>query len=306
MMFIAFSRLLRLLGFVVVLAGFSAAMAQPSTPAASGVVLVGEGALAVTDVDVMAEVAPMDAASRARVLDSPELVQRVARDIYLRRRLTQEAQAQKLDQQPVTQAQLRIVRERVLADALIKHAQQQSRPSGVVLRNLAEQNYKSNPAQFQQPERVHARHILIALTQKDAQATAESLRQQLIGGADFQQLAREHSTDQATAPKGGDLGFFARGKMVKPFEDAAFALEKPGDISPVVQSPAGYHIIQLVEKRPAGVPPFDEIRDELMQAAAAKIDDSVREELVRPVMDALPMHADAIAAFVEARKKDKK
>ncbi|HKJ93188.1 MAG TPA: peptidylprolyl isomerase [Longimicrobiales bacterium] len=104
----------------------------------------------------------------------------------------------------------------------------------------------------QQPgTRVHARHILFSVPsdatpeQRDSiHAEAEKIRQRALAGEDFAKLAREYSQDPGTAQKGGDLGTFGRGQMVGPFEDAAFAL-KPGQISDVVETPFGYHIIKV-------------------------------------------------------------
>jgi parvulin-like peptidyl-prolyl isomerase len=101
---------------------------------------------------------------------------------------------------------------------------------------------------------VRARHILIrpaadaSPAQRDSARTrAESLRQRAAAGEDFANLARENSSD-ASAAEGGDLGFFGRGRMVPQFEQAAFALQ-PGQISPVVESPFGFHVIKVEERR---------------------------------------------------------
>jgi hypothetical protein len=106
---------------------------------------------------------------------------------------------------------------------------------------------------------VRVRHILLRFEeqQTDVQRTelrqrAEQLRQRAVGGDDFAALARQHSQDPGSAERGGDLGFFGRGRMVPPFEEAAFAL-RPGEISPVVESPFGYHIIRLEERRAADI-----------------------------------------------------
>lgn len=104
---------------------------------------------------------------------------------------------------------------------------------------------------------LRARHILLRVpadatpAQRDSvRALAESLRTRAAGGADFAALATEFSQDPGSAARGGDLGFFGRGQMVAPFESAAFALE-PGQISPVVESPFGYHVIRAEERRQA-------------------------------------------------------
>lgn len=109
--------------------------------------------------------------------------------------------------------------------------------------------------------RVRARHILFGIPPQASPAEKDSVRAALgvildraRGGEDFAELAGAHSQDRGSGARGGDLGEFARGEMVRPFEDAAFALE-PGEISDVVETPFGFHIIKLEEKT---VPTFDE------------------------------------------------
>lgn len=101
---------------------------------------------------------------------------------------------------------------------------------------------------------VRARHILLRApaeatpAQRDSvQALAESLQQRAAGGEDFAALAREFSQD-GSAASGGDLGYFGRGRMVAPFEEAAFQLQ-PGEVSPVVETPFGYHVIKVEDRR---------------------------------------------------------
>jgi parvulin-like peptidyl-prolyl isomerase len=99
---------------------------------------------------------------------------------------------------------------------------------------------------LQTSEQVHARHILV-----NSAGVAQALLQQLRGGADFGQLAQQASLDTTTQANGGDLGWFPRGKLIaKELEDAAFALQ-PGQMSEVVQSALGYHIVQTLERDPA-------------------------------------------------------
>lgn len=289
----AFSRFSRpLIVGTLTLLGFSLALAEPQNQP-----LVGEGMFAVTSADVAAELAPMDVLARKQTLSSPDKVLRIATDIYIRRRLAEEAIAQRLDQSPEVQQILKIVRERVLADALGKHREMQSRPSAPVLESLARQNYLAQQARFQQPERIRARHILIPLKAPGARDQAEALRKQILEGASFEELAKKNSKDPNTAPKGGDLGLFARGKMVKSFEDAAFALAKPGDVTEVIESQFGYHVAQLVEKHPPGVQPFDEVKEQLIEEAAGGIATNARQEAVRPILEAAKPHPEAIEAF---------
>ena len=120
--------------------------------------------------------------------------------------------------------------------------------------------YLGNASAFETPERARARHILVQVDEKDDEQArqakrqkAEALLAQLKSGANFEELARTGS-DCPSAPQGGDLGFFQRGQMVPAFEQAVFAL-KPGELSGVVETQFGYHLIRLEEKQEAGKVP---------------------------------------------------
>ena len=130
-----------------------------------------------------------------------------------------------------------------------------------------ERFYNANTEQFSNPEQVHASHILLKTAGKDEAAVrkqAESVLAEVKAGGDFAALATKYSEDEVSKARGGDLDFFGRGSMVKPFEDAAFALE-PGQISDLVKTNYGFHIIKAVEKRPAGQRPFADVRDQIAE-----------------------------------------
>jgi parvulin-like peptidyl-prolyl isomerase len=128
--------------------------------------------------------------------------------------------------------------------------------------------YEENKSEFAIPEQVRARHILRQLgadsSAVDRQATRELLegiRQRVEAGEDFAALAREYSQD-GSAGRGGDLGFFGPGMMVKPFEQAAFELE-PGEMTDIVETHFGLHLIQLVERKPAGFVELAEVAEQI-------------------------------------------
>lgn len=135
------------------------------------------------------------------------------------------------------------------------------------------QYYELNKNEFQEPEKIRARHILVD-TEKEAKQILKELRK----GADFAKLAREKSTCPSKE-QGGDLGFFGRGQMVKEFEDAAFKLN-PGEISDVVKTQFGYHVIEVEDKKPAIIKTYDEAIDTIkqkltMQRQQQKINDLI-------------------------------
>jgi peptidyl-prolyl cis-trans isomerase C len=124
--------------------------------------------------------------------------------------------------------------------------------------------YDKNPDKFKQDEAVRASHILFrveetadAAAKKKAMDDAQGVLKQARSGADFAELAKKHSAD-GSAQQGGDLNFFTRGQMVPPFDQAAFAM-KPGEISDIVTTQFGYHIIKVTERRPASTVAFEQV-----------------------------------------------
>jgi peptidyl-prolyl cis-trans isomerase C len=149
--------------------------------------------------------------------------------------------------------------------------------------------YTQNPQHFQQPEKVHASHILIqvpkdadAATKAQARAKIDDLLKQARGGADFAELAKKNSQDPGSAPNGGDLGFFEQGQMVGPFNDAAFA-QKPDTISDVIETQFGFHIIKVIEKQTAGLVPLEQAKGQIQEF----LEDQGREKQTQNFVAAL-------------------
>jgi peptidyl-prolyl cis-trans isomerase C len=128
--------------------------------------------------------------------------------------------------------------------------------------------YKKNKSRMMQPEQIRASHVLIKVDpqkgpeqKKDARKTIEQIEAKVKKGEDFSALAKEYS-QCPSSDRGGDLGYFGRGQMVKPFEEAAFAL-KPGEVSGIVETRFGYHVIKMNEKRPASEMSFEDVKEQL-------------------------------------------
>ena len=131
---------------------------------------------------------------------------------------------------------------------------------GAVTETDAKALYDKQVAAIKPVEEIHASHILV-----EKKEEADDIVAKLKAGGDFAALAKEKSKDSGSGANGGDLGFFKKGDMVKPFEDAANAL-KPGDISAPVQSQFGWHVIKLIEKRNRPAPPFDSVKDRILNS----------------------------------------
>jgi peptidyl-prolyl cis-trans isomerase D len=163
--------------------------------------------------------------------------------------------------------------------------------------------YNAHKDDYRTPERVHARHILLSIANKPKdevpkiQAQAEALLKQVKGGGDFAELAKKNSQDPGSAQKGGDLGWVSRGQMVKPFEEAVFTL-KPNEISNVVTTEYGFHIIQVLERQPPHVQTLDEVKPTIIAALKSQtvfdrmqnLADKAHAELVKA-----PQNAQQIA-----------
>jgi peptidyl-prolyl cis-trans isomerase D len=177
----------------------------------------------------------------------------------------------------------------------------------------ARKYYDEHQNEFGTPEERRAAHILIAVKANASQAEsdaaksrAEDLLQQVSKNpASFADLARKYSQDPGSAANGGDLGFFGRGMMVKPFEDAVYALSV-GQVSGLVKSDFGYHVIKLIAIKPSRISPFDEVRDgirsKLRQQKAADMFAELAEKFSNTVYeqsDTLKPAADLVASKIE-------
>ena len=154
-----------------------------------------------------------------------------------------------------------------------------------------EQHYKENQQQFSTPEEVRASHILFKTEGKDEAAVrkaAEAVLARARKGEDFAKLANQFTEEEVGRTRGGDLDFFGRGRMAKEFEDAAFALQ-PGEISDLVKSPFGLHIIKVTDRRAASTRSLDEVRtqieDQLKWERAQAEAQRIAEELDKQIDD---------------------
>lgn len=146
-----------------------------------------------------------------------------------------------------------------LQDRALRRAFTKTQVSDAITPDEIKAEYDKEIAAMPTQDEVHARHILVS-----SQDDAKAIKAQLDGGADFATLAKEKSIDPSAKDNGGDLGYFTADKMVKPFADAAFAL-KVNQISDPVQSQFGWHVIQLLDRRPAAKPTLEALTPQIGQ-----------------------------------------
>ncbi|MCP8885383.1 peptidylprolyl isomerase [Devosia sp. XJ19-1] len=236
-----------------------AAEVDPSTVVATiGGETITEGDLAFAAEDMAQDLAQMPAEERraflVRILIDMKVMSKAARDAGM-------------DQTEIFAQRRKYLEERALRRAYFAEA-----IAGSITPEAVRAEYDAYASQFQPADEVRASHILVETEQE-----ANDLKAQIDGGADFAALAREHSIDPGAA-NGGDLGFFGKGMMVAPFEEAAFALAEVGAVSAPVQSQFGWHIIKLAEKRQSAPPAFEQVAPQiqnqlLMDSFTAKVDE---------------------------------
>ncbi len=157
--------------------------------------------------------------------------------------------------------------------------------------------YELNPERFRDPEQVKARHILIKVAQdasesEDAKAKERALAilKEAKEGRDFASLARRHSQGP-TAAKGGDLGYFTRGQMVKPFEELAFSLRK-GEVGGPVRTRFGWHIVKVEDRKEAHTKTLAEVRDEIEATIKNDMAREMAHERLLTLLDQMPYDID--------------
>jgi len=210
----------------------------------------------------------------------PVLLKRIVEAMVL----SDAAKKEGFDKTPEIKAQIELQSDDLLAVEYLKH--KAGRDISVTEEGIS-QYYRINKDEFKLPERVRARHILVKV-EKDAGETdkavalnkAKDILKKIKAGKDFAELANEFSEDPGTKGKGGDLGYFSRGKMVKPFEDAAFSLE-PGSVSEIVETKYGHHIIKLEDRKPEEVQSLEEVKDRIKK----KLFEDLKQAKIKEIMD---------------------
>lgn len=287
--------------------GLSAALLH-SAPALAddhkAVVLLEGAGVQVTDQDVMIETMTAPPEQRKAALSKPETVGQIALNIYTRKVLAADAVKAGAEKDEETQKALALAREKTLMDfAIVKLDRHNALPAAEAEKQ-ALAVYKANPKKYEVAEQVKASHVLVKFgdDRKAAKEKAEGILAELKGGANFAEVAKAKSDDTGSAARGGDLGLFGRGRMVKPFEDAAFALQNPGDLSDIVESQFGYHILVLTERKPAGVKPFEEVKDDLIAEVQKGVIDEGRKKEAKRIGDMGKIKLPQVEAFANSQK----
>ncbi len=223
--------------------------------------------------------------------------ERMAADILLRRLVANKARDEGLANRKDILDRLKLVEERALYEIYMEQAESKAVSESQV-EAIARDEYKAFPEKFTKPEEVRARHILFRACGSDrtaSRALAESVLEKLRNGESFEELAQKYSDDPGSGKRGGDLGMKPKGTMVPEFEAVAFAMKKPGELSGIVETNFGLHIIRFEERQAPALRPFDEVKDALMESVRNRMRGEVRKKIVDPLRDPASIKIDADA-----------
>lgn len=239
-------------------------------------------------------------AQRESFYSRPQNIEQLALTIYTRQALADQARKQGLDRQPDVVSVLALAQQQTLSDLWLLKQTEAREPTAQQLEQYARSVYNAQPSHLRDSVQLKVRHILVAPSQSmdDAQAKAKAdrLLGELKAGAKFEELARAESSDKGSAAKGGELPLLAIGTQLTQFDMAAQKLTKPGEISGVVKTEHGYHIIQLIERQTLSG--FERQRAEFVEQARARLAAQTRADLLKAAQAGAEPDTSAVSALV--------
>ncbi len=263
-------------------------VSAPGPPAAPPVVVIEAGGLAVTADELGDAVVEMrrtaEPAALAETL-SPEGLERIARRLLERKALAQAARDAGLDRSPDVARAIAAATDTLLAQSLVEREILSIGESEAALRRY----YDGHQEAFRTGARRKAHHVVVA-----TRAEAEAALVEIEAGKPFAEVAAARNTD-ATKARSGDLGWVSRGVMVKAFDEALFALTKPGQTSGIVSTSFGYHVIRLDDVDPGRLQPFEAVKAQVRQAARDEAVARLKRELSAKYVPLV--NKDALATF---------
>jgi peptidyl-prolyl cis-trans isomerase C len=254
---------------------------------------------------VESELALMPPQLAGQIRDDPRRLKTLVNDLYDRKALAAEAKRSGLEREREVAYSLDRAAERELAKAVSDREQKRITSNAPDFTDLAKERYHSRRGEYAVPERRRIRHILLRAGTPEERAArrpeAEAILQRLRQGEAFPALAKENSEDDESATDGGDLGYLPRGRLVSPLDDAAFSLSGPGEISGIVETRYGLHLITVVDIKPGRTFSFEEVKDSIITRLKTEY---VKNEMAAwrsSVVDptSAVVDEDAVKAFID-------
>lgn len=246
-------------------------------------IIIQEGDLSVTRGEVQLMIQDMSFKQKRKIANKSEYLKGLIFDKLVLKKQEKEASKLGLDKNPLIQWKINNARQNILSRELISQQKNKiSPPTDIVL--LAEQAYKTNPERFVVKEKIKVAHILLKASDKDPESLKkqrsrlEEIKKEIVAGLEFSEAAKKYSDDKSNAGSGGVLNFFERGRMVPAFDKAAFSLKKSEDVSDIIKTRFGFHLIKMLERKEKSVKPFEEVKAKLIGVEKSKYIQTELEE----------------------------
>jgi len=268
-----------------------------SASAADVVARVGSAPVAAAEIRAYLQGLPE--ADREALAGNPAVLSQTVRAYLVRRMVLAEAREQKFEDKPETQAQLARLREEALAELFLQSAA--ALPEGVPSEAEIKAAYAANKAALMMPRRYRLAQVFIAAAKGDAQAEAAGrdklaalTRKLRARGADFAAVAKEYSDNAAEAARGGEIGWVPEDRIVGPIRDAAAGLAK-GAVSNPIRLDDGWHVVRLLDTKPAGPRAFEEVRESLRAQLRRTAQQKARKAYLDGLLKRHPTAIDELA-----------
>lgn len=278
-------------GLLALAANPSTIFAAESMPPTAVVVKRGDAVITLADVDATLEAVPKE--TRGGYMDSPERIEQVLQTLLLDQQLALAARKAGMDQDPVLAARMRQAAFRVLAKAYVdRWAESLVLPD---FEPLAREEYLANTERYMRPETRDVQQIFVSFEQHpllDARARIEAAKAALDEGKSFNDVVVEFSDEKDPEKHGyGLIRHFKRQETETAFDEAAFDLAKPGDLSDIVRTSFGFHLIKLVAINAASPTPFEQVKDSIIERLRGSYVAKEREAF-QSTLQAEPMTPD--------------
>lgn len=252
---------------------------DPSDP------VLGNSTTAVSVLDMEALLNGLRGPQQYKLFTNPDQVQRVADKLFVNKLLAEQARGLGLAEQPLHRTVIEQKVDEYLAAIRIKALNDEPVPD---MSQAAKEQYLANPETYSTPTMVRVAHILIrwkhrtgeTRPKEEARELINAVHQRLLNGEDFETVALEVSEDPSVKKNKGDLGFFGRGKMVQSFDEAAFALKVPGELSGIIETSFGFHVLKLIERQDGELKPFEDVKDQIIATLETQFRRQRRQDFV--------------------------
>ncbi len=278
-------------------------VASVSVSADENPILIDGPEVDLTQKDVKRALAALEPKARIAIITDKQRLRKVMDTTYMAKVAAERARKHGLDKDPGVQARIWNRTINILALAEVDHYIKERISSEGDLEALAKERYLLDKEKYRVPEKVRASHILLKTEGKDEKTVLKRIqdirRDILSGKLSFDEAAKKYS-EGPSASRGGHLGIFARGRMVKPFEDVAFSLE-PGVVSEPVKTRFGYHLILVEEKLPARQHTFEEVKEKIIKEVKKEIRKKLATDFWLEIRDdpRIKLNQKAIDAFIQ-------